>query len=345
MPAYPSVFGQGAGTGSFPFGPANNIFGKTSGDRKLSTITIADDLVEAVAIRADYESANPLWVTRYQGLNFKIQLYYLNAGEPTVQDQIRIGLLWVNTGDPVVAIQGPAGTGDLSGVDENRVVVVKNGVAASAPMIIDDAGNILLLGEPNAGSGSYRYGPLLTSNSFGFFTLTNRVNGSTFYALDQLVPSNGLSISNLEVTASYERTEVIPAEPATTQEVEIARYLEGTAIILLFEPDIIRVPGDNAKVVIHTSTSNINTDYTFNDLFGASDDGHLSILAASGQPSNWYDWDKFTPSEELISQFKNRMTLPYLGWFTEKFTNSTIANFSTRLTVFDSKGDPVDVGG
>lgn len=76
-----------------------------------------------------------------------------------------------------------------------------------------------------------------------------------------------------------------------------------------------------------------------------NDDGHLAVLTTAGQPSGWYNWDKFTPSEELLRQISDRIMLPYLGWFTQNFTNSTIANFDTRLTVFDSKGDQIDVGG
>ena len=155
---------------------------------------------------------------------------------------------------------------------------------------------------------------------------------------------SGLAIADLEVGVSYEVTETAPITPETTQEIPIARYIAGTSIVMLFEPSLSRVDSDASTMIIHTDTANVNTDYLFNTLFGTTDGGHLTVTSAAGQPSSWYDWNKFTPNQETITQISDRIMLPYLGWFVQNFNQETLANFDTQLTVRNADDDEIKAG-
>ncbi len=158
------------------------------------------------------------------------------------------------------------------------------------------------------------------------------------------ISSGGLAIVDIEVGVSYDETETVPVTPESTQEIVIARYIENTTLVMLFEPSITRVDSNTVTMIIHTPTANVNTDYGFNDLFGTTDDGDLTVIGASGQPSSWYNWEKFTPSEQVLTQISDRMTLPYLGWFVQNYDHNTVAQIGTQVEVLDSSDDKVLAG-
>ena len=158
------------------------------------------------------------------------------------------------------------------------------------------------------------------------------------------ISSGGLAIVDIEVGVSYDETETAPVTPESTQEIAIARYIENTTLVMLLEPSIARVDSNTATMIIHTPTANVNTDYGFNALFGTADDGDLTVIGASGQPSSWYNWEKFTPSEQVLTQISDRMTLPYLGWFVQNYDHNTVAQIGTQVEVLDSSDDKVLAG-
>ena len=107
------------GEAGFVLGTANNIFGATSGDTDLSTITIAANRAAAEATRDAYDTATAGWLANYTDIDVNIILYYTAAGEPTAQYQRRIGTNWVDNGPPIVAITGPQGAQGPAGQGVN----------------------------------------------------------------------------------------------------------------------------------------------------------------------------------------------------------------------------------
>lgn len=125
----------GGGIGTIELGPANNIFGATSGDTNLNSITIAANLTASEATRDAYETANPSWIDDYTDTENLIILYYLDAGDGYAQYQRRVGSNWRNQGFPVVAVKGDPGTAtDFSSITTKGDVVAIGGGPSFSPV-------------------------------------------------------------------------------------------------------------------------------------------------------------------------------------------------------------------
>ncbi len=163
------------------------------------------------------------------------------------------------------------------------------------------------------------------------YTATPRANNPNFFIFDT------------QVSLSWSRTINTPGAPATTEELPIGTLTDMQPPIVAFGPSITRTDGDAATLVIYGPTAQIDTRYTYNELFGTTDSGELVALATSID-AGWLDYTKFTPSTTLLSEFVVRVSEPFFGWFTQEFDHNTVAEFGTQLQVKDANGNDIIVG-
>lgn len=116
---YPNPFGMGGG-GGFAVGPANNIFGATSGaaDAIPLTVTPAANRAAAEAVRDAYATANPSWLSEYDGgTSIGIFLFWSSGGDNLMVGQTRIGGQWFDQVS-ITGVQGVPGSGHVSWLDD-----------------------------------------------------------------------------------------------------------------------------------------------------------------------------------------------------------------------------------
>lgn len=157
---YPNPFGMGGG-GGFAVGPANNIFGATSGaaDAIPLTVTPAANRAAAEAVRNAYATANPSWLSEYDGdTSIGIFLFWSSGGDNLMVGQTRIGGQWFDQVS-ITGVQGIPGSGtDFSNITPNHIPaigagpdfvpfdsglrVIPNTLAAGAPGTVATPGSL-----------------------------------------------------------------------------------------------------------------------------------------------------------------------------------------------------------
>lgn len=153
----------------------------------------------------------------------------------------------------------------------------------------------------------------------------------------------GLFIFDTQVNLSWTRTVTTPGTPATTENVRIGTLTDNQPPIVAFGPSIARTDGNAATMVIYGPDGQVDTGYEYNTLFGNADGGHLAALNTS-ETQGWYDWTKFTPNTTLLTEFVQRFSQPYAGWFTQDYNHQTVAEFGTQLQVKDDDDNDVKAG-
>lgn len=163
--------GSGGASRGFALGPANNIFGNTSGDTDISSVTIGTNRAAAEATRDAYDTATSGWLAGYTDIDVNIILYYTDSGNPTIQYQRHIGTAWVDNGPPIIAVEGAPGSAtDFSGVGAGNLMVVGAGptftpeassVSETSDRVVSTKSfqtipNTIYIGEESALSASIR---------------------------------------------------------------------------------------------------------------------------------------------------------------------------------------------
>lgn len=182
-------------------------------------------------------------------------------------------------------------------------------------------------------------------------------NGGTFHIVVDWLPDSqsiryeaiptgsgaGLFIFDTQVSLSWTRTVTSPGVPATTENVRIGHIDNQTPPIVAFGPSGPRIDNDGETLIIYGPDGQVDTGYEYNTLFGTTDAGHLAALNTS-ETQGWYDWTKFTPNSTLLTEFVQRFSQPYAGWFTQDYTHQTVAEFDTQLQVKDDDNHDVKAG-
>lgn len=141
-------------------------------------------------------------------------------------------------------------------------------------------------------------------------TVTERVN-------------NGLpTINDIQVILSYSETRTIPATPATTRDVEIERGVPTNYQVFAFKPD------SSGNLIIVGSEREINTNYAYTDLFGATEVGHLSV---SFEDATFLDYEDIDIIDTTVRELQDHALLPQLGLFTTQYDHETILALDTAV--------------
>lgn len=124
-----SQAGTGRGAG-FTLGPANNLFGTTSGDatQTVPGVAAAANKAAAETTRDTYFTANPSNLAVYDAdRNLNIRVFFVDGGDNVIVHQVRQGSAWIDNGS-VTGIQGlPGSATDLSSVGADNIPIVGAG--------------------------------------------------------------------------------------------------------------------------------------------------------------------------------------------------------------------------
>ena len=151
---------------------------------------------------------------------------------------------------------------------------------------------------------------------------------------------SGLFIFDVEVGLNFTETRTIPAQPATTRNAFLGRATDVSVIAT-------KPSDDDTKLVIVSGDVEVNTNYTYAQLFGGTDSGYLE---AAGD-IQMLDYQEFLPSVSTVTSLRQHSTLPQLGLFTTQYSDQTTLVFDTqvqahRFVVIDSdgSGDLYEIG-
>ena len=151
---------------------------------------------------------------------------------------------------------------------------------------------------------------------------------------------SGLFIFDVEVGLNFTETRTIPAQPATTRDAFLGRATDVSVIAT-------KPSDDDTKIVIVSGNVEVNTNYTYAQLFGGTDSGYLE---AAGD-IQVLDYQEFLPSVSTVTSLRQHSTLPQLGLFTTQYSDQTTLVFDTqvqahRFVVIDSdgSGDLYEIG-
>lgn len=196
---YPAFGGGGDG---FALGPANNIFGATSGNVSAQpfTVTPAASRAAAETVRDAYATANPSWLTQYDGQpGIGIYLFYTSSGNTYTLAQVRVGGAWRDSGS-TIGIQGTPGSGtDFANITAGHIPAIgpaPNHVPYDSGIQVLPDGSVLAPRTFGVESGSVDFGDLITlSETGGFLGLTNNAVNASYTLIDFATPQNAPSAS------------------------------------------------------------------------------------------------------------------------------------------------------
>ena len=128
-------------------------------------------------------------------------------------------------------------------------------------------------------------------------------------------------IFDVEVGVRYSQTRTIQPQPATTRDVLIGAAADISVIATKPSDD------DGTLVVVVSDNTEVNTNYTYEQLFGATDSGYLA-----GQGDiQILDYQEFLPSAQAVLSLNHASVRPQFGLFTTSYTDLSTLVFGTRL--------------
>ena len=288
------VPGLGGGGAGFVLGPANNVFGTTgsSGDRDLSTVTIAADRATAEATRDAYDTANSGWLAGYTDIDVNIILYYTDSGNPVAQYQRRIGTAWVDNGPPVEAIQGAPGSGtDFSSIPENRIPAIGPGpnfTPFDSGLEVDEANRMLKTPySVEAGPGSFLFGPNQRISGATHAINFEDVDGETFLLIQQEYTNAGFQ--KVTRLTSPGRTTLNITPVSTTDLSDPQDFSFGTAVVATVTNQYTIVPAAAGTLRVQLWIGSDDTGQVAIDneyVIEASDVGNATTLVIPNPPFN-----------------------------------------------------------
>ncbi len=162
-----------------------------------------------------------------------------------------------------------------------------------------------------------------------YYANTRRIRVTTIDHVRTGLPT----INDVQVILSYQETRTVPAVPASTRDVEIE--FENTGFqIFGFKPST------NNLVIVGDRTE-IDTGYTYTTLFGASENGYLSVTSTT---ATFLDYQNIDVIDSTITDLESHASLPQFGLFTTEYTHETITHLDTQLTVKTSDNNTVNLG-
>ena len=286
--------GSNRGGSSATPGPADNIFGTTSGDLAADPFTLqpATNRAAAESVRNTYFQNNPTKLQQYDDeQNFYIVLFFDDSGNTEAIGQVRLGSAWVDD-LRIIAIQGRSGAAtDFSGVGgPNRIPAI----GGSPNFDPGDSGlraenEILYFGEIDTDLTMR----IRRDNTDGFLYF-ERYNGTSWEEIFQM--SNSATVDIVHFTESTGPVSVVAGQLCLynrrirdDQGTEILRpfLTDGTNVF----PAVGSLPDGSVRIIQNLSDvmadpTNVNASYktiTFNeDLAAVATSGNYNDL--SNQP-------------------------------------------------------------
>lgn len=146
---------------------------------------------------------------------------------------------------------------------------------------------------------------------------------------------NGLpTINDIEVILSYDETRVIPATPATTRDVVIEHENTQGQVFAI-------KPSAAGNLIIVGDRTEIDTNYPYTTLFGASETGNLIVTSDTATFLNYEDFD---PIATTVTDLENHASLPQFGLFTTNYTHDTLVTLDTQLAAHSPAGNQFTLG-
>lgn len=142
------------------------------------------------------------------------------------------------------------------------------------------------------------------------------------------------TIQDVEVILSYSQTVTIPATAATTRDVAFDHVDTGGNVFAV-------KPSSATTLVLVSDEYEIDTGYAFTTLFGASENGYMTVGTESG---TFLDYEDFEPIPATVTDLQHHETLPQFGLFTTEYTHLTTLVFDTQMQARNSQDDIVNLG-
>jgi len=137
------------------------------------------------------------------------------------------------------------------------------------------------------------------------------------------------TINDIEVILSYTEARTVPATPATVREVPIENRRDGAQVFAVR-------PSSTGTLIIVGDRVEVDTNYPYTTLFGASEAGHLILTTTSGV---FLDYQDFDPIPSTVASLEDRAELPQYGLFTTAYTRETLLNIGVTI-----RPDGINVG-
>ncbi len=150
-------------------------------------------------------------------------------------------------------------------------------------------------------------------------------------------------IFDTQIHFDWEETVTEPSFPATTENIRIGPMTDSNFPLAMFMPSEARSDSNAATLVIFGTEGQVDTGYAYNELFTNTDVGRLDVVGTTAT-EGWYQWEKFTPSASLVTEFSSRRMQPYQGWFVQNFNHLTVAQIGTQVQVKDTEDNDVLAG-
>ena len=142
------------------------------------------------------------------------------------------------------------------------------------------------------------------------------------------------TINDVQVILSYDETRTVPATPATVRDILIEPLRSGDQVFAF-------KPSSSGDLIIVGSQTEIDTNYPYTTLFGATEPGHVTLLGATGE---WLDFEDVDIIATTVQDLENHSSLPQYGLFTTQYTHDTVVTLDTQLRAHNSAGDVVNLG-
>ncbi len=154
-------------------------------------------------------------------------------------------------------------------------------------------------------------------------------------------------IFDYDVQMDWTETVDTPATTASSELVFAGNYVVGQILPLLFGPSNTRTDGSATNLVIATPTAEIDTGYSYNDLFSSTDSGALQTIQPSGnylRPEIDQQIDDVSTTEGVANRLFQRRLTAFNDLFTQDFTSAAVATIDTRMAGVDDADNPVGFG-
>ena len=154
--------------------------------------------------------------------------------------------------------------------------------------------------------------------------------------IDATVTARGSGAFIFDTLVRLEWTETVrgaSSREASTRFVTIAPWLPNAVEPVMIGPSNgVRVASDNSRLVIATRFGIWDTQFSFNDLFGNTDTGRLSIeQGGTPQPVEIYDYEKLNLSQDACVTLYGALTRPERGIFRKSFTTDSLVTVDVPL--------------
>ena len=136
-------------------------------------------------------------------------------------------------------------------------------------------------------------------------------------------------IFDMQVAPSWTETVTTAGSSETFENVVLGRYIEGVTLPIAMKPSGVRVDNDSSSIVFVTSTSEVDTGYSFTLRFGSNDNQYIVVNQANVMFFNAI----FDINSTTLTSIQAHMNNPYFGLFSQDHSSADVVTFDTKLQV------------